>query len=124
MMQRTSPTPKEYVHRNLNRTCWSVLQRGKLQGYRYNMTLRDVEFRVRPGGHNRAVREGRRNVHAFAVGTPSLGIPNKKASLIRYDVKKGSFVTFQGRAVLGAAFARFGPDNFFRAYGVKYALID
>lgn len=109
-----------YVHRNLNRNCWSILQRGKLQGYRKNLTLKDVEFRVRPGGHKRALREGRRNVHAFAVGEVSRGIPRGKPTGVCYNVLRGQFLDMAGRPVFGADFVRFGNGNVLDAYGVSY----
>ena len=112
---------KTYVHLNLNRNCWSVLMRGKLQGYRQNMSLRDVEFRVRPGGHARAVKEGKRNVHAFVVGTPSRGVPAKRPVLVRYDIKSGKFIDPQGKNILRADVARFSDDGKVRAYGAVYA---
>lgn len=57
-----------YVHRNLNRDCWSVLLRGKLERHASSVWLRDATFVVRPGGAARARRERRRNVHAFVKG--------------------------------------------------------
>jgi hypothetical protein len=113
---------KTYVHWNLNRDCWSVLRRGKLQEYRYRLSLRDVEFRVRPGGHRRALREGKRNVHAFAVG--ELGrsaLPKGKTVAIRYDRDKGQFVDNQGRHVTGASIALLFPEGSVRAFQPKYA---
>ena len=112
---------KTYVHRNLNRGCWSTLLRGKLQGYRQNITLRDVEFRVRPAGHRRALREGRRNVHAFGVGFPSRGIPSKKPTLVRYNRERGQFVDHDGRHILGAHVARFSDDGLVRIFDPVYA---
>jgi hypothetical protein len=35
------------------------------------VALSDVSFVVRPGGRNRVLKEKRKNVHAFAVGTLS-----------------------------------------------------
>ena len=112
---------KTYVHRNLNRNCWSVLMRGKLQNHRQNISLRDVEFRVRPGGHARAVKEGRRNVHAFAVGTPSRGMPAKKPVLVRYDIERGKFIDHREKHVLRATVARFSDDGLVRVFNPTYA---
>jgi hypothetical protein len=110
-----------YVHRNLNRSCWSVLKRGKLQGYRHRMTLRDAEFRVRPGGFARMQREGRRNVHAFVVGEPSKGIPTGKHVAVRYDRDKGQFVDNEGTRVVEAAAVMFFPEGSVRAFDPVYA---
>lgn len=119
-MTKIPPVTTVYVHRNLNRGCWSVLLRGKLQGYRHRMTLRDVEFRVRQGGFARMQREAKRNVHAFAVGQPSRGLPRGKSIAVRYDRDYGKFVDNQGRHVTHASFAAFFPEGSVRAFGPKY----
>jgi len=111
--------PKSYVHRNLNRSCWSVLLRGKLQGYRQNVTLREAEFRVRPGGYARYLREATRNVHAFVVGTPCRGIPKGRRVRIRYDLNYGKFVDAHGKAHEGAAAVRMDSQGRVWAYGLK-----
>lgn len=112
-----------YVHRNLNRGCWSVLKQGKLQGHRHRMTLRDAEFRVRPGGFARMQREGVRNVHAFVVGetSTSKGFPKGKHIAVRYDRDKGQFVDNQGRHVAGAGGVMFFPEGSVRAFEPQYA---
>lgn len=110
-----------YVHRNLNRSCWSVLKLGKLQGYRHRMTMRDVEFRVRPGGFARMKETGQRNVHAFVVGEPSKGLPRGKQVAVRYDRTKGQFVDNEGRHVLRADAAMFFPEGSVRAFKPEYA---
>lgn len=110
-----------YVHRNLNRGCWSVLKQGKLQGHRHRMTLRDAEFRVRPGGFARMQREGIRNVHAFVVGDASAGRPSGKHVAVRYDRDKGQFVDNQGRHVTGAGGVMFFPEGSVRAFEPQYA---
>ena len=112
-----------YVHRNLNRGCWSVLERGKLKGYRHRLAMRDVEFRVRPGGHKRAVREERRNVHAFAVGQVSTGIPAGRGTPVRYDIGSGKFVDRKGRHIVGAKRAYFDERGRVSAYRPTYAPI-
>ena len=109
-----------YVHRNLNRKCWSVLDRGKLKGYRHKLTMRDVEFRVRAGGQRRAVREKRRNVHAFAVGRMSTGIPYGKGIKVRYDVRTGRFVDFGGRQILEAKKVYFTDQGQVWAFSPTY----
>ena len=113
--------PTLYVHRNLNRNCWSVLKRGKLQAHRKKLTLRDVEFRVRPGGRARSLREGRRNVHAFAVGTMSNRVPPIKPVLVRYNLKSGKFLDHDGHQIIGAKQVRFGLDGLVCAFSPPYA---
>ena len=111
--------PKFYVHRNLNRTCWSVLLRGKLCGYRREVTLRDVEFRVRPGGYARYLRQATRNVHAFVVGTISRGVPQGKRTRIRYDLDYGKFVDLNGKAYTHARAVRMDKNGQVWGYGLS-----
>lgn len=110
---------KLYVHRNLNRSCWSILDRGKLRGYRNEVTVRDVEFRVRPGGYSRYLREASRNVHAFVVGTISRGIPQGRRTRIRYDLNRGQFVDLKGNAYTHAAAVRMDSNGRVWAYGLR-----
>lgn len=58
------------VYRNLNRKCWSVLEKGdRLLLHADALVLRDCELIVQEGGRQRVLREGKKNVHAFARGT-------------------------------------------------------
>ena len=57
------------VFKNLTYGCYGILQDGKLKASARQVQLTDVEFRVRESGRQRALKEQRRNVHAFAVGT-------------------------------------------------------
>lgn len=109
-----------YVHRNLNRNCWSVLKRGKLQAHRKKLTLRDVEFRVRPGGRARSLREGRRNVHAFAVGSMSNQVPPVKPVVVHYDLRSGRFLDHNDQHIIGAEQVRFGLDGLVCAFKPSY----
>lgn len=60
---------RAYVYWNIHRDIWSISRNGsKVDGYAESLELEDVELRVRGGGHARANREGRKNVHAFAIG--------------------------------------------------------
>lgn len=56
------------VFRNWKRDCWSILQDGVLRASAREVLLADVEFLVRPSGRARMLREGRKNIHAYAVG--------------------------------------------------------
>ncbi len=58
------------VYRNLHRKCWSVQGKdGLVKRHVQAFKLKDVKLVVRKGGWKRAVKEGRRNVHAFCRGT-------------------------------------------------------
>ncbi len=77
-----------YVYRNLNKSCLSVLRSGKVIAHVQDISLDNVEFRVRSGGRDRTLREGRKNVHAFAIGTvsqPRPGHPMTDCERVTYD---------------------------------------
>jgi len=97
---------KVYVHRNLRHSCWSVLERGRLREYRQEITIRDVEFKVRPGGYSRYLRDSSRNVHAFVVGKIGRGVPQGRGTRIRYDLQRGKFVDLKGNTYSQAEAAR------------------
>ena len=57
------------VYYNLNRETFSISYLGKVIMHADYVKLKDVEFRVRPGGKERVRDEERKNVHAFVIGT-------------------------------------------------------
>ncbi len=109
-----------YVHRNLNKKCWSLLRRGKLVRYRQKLLLHDVEFRVRPGGARRAQEEMRRNVHAFAIGDVGRGVIGNV--VVRYNVWEGKFIDGEGRQVFGAEKAYFSDTGQVLAHRPFYSM--
>jgi len=62
---------KVEVYRNLHNGMLSVrdAKTKKVIGHTDRVCLSDVMLKVSEAGRQRAIREGRRNVHAFAVGT-------------------------------------------------------
>jgi hypothetical protein len=56
------------VFKNWKHGCYSIMQRGVIKASAKQVRLSGVEFRVREAGRQRALRENRKNVHAFAVG--------------------------------------------------------
>ena len=56
------------VFKSLTHGCYSIVQDGRLRASAKQVRLGEVEFLVRESGRQRMLREGRRNVHAFAVG--------------------------------------------------------
>jgi hypothetical protein len=48
------------------------MHNGRIVGYAEAVILTDVEFRVRESGRQRVLRERRKNVHAFVVGSCEL----------------------------------------------------
>jgi len=64
---------KAFVYFNLHRKCWSVralegAHKGLIVAYADVAVMDGVEFRVSQKGRDRVIREGRKNVHAGAVG--------------------------------------------------------
>ncbi len=68
------------VYRNLHKHCWSVRaacgsHRGRVIGHAKSVLLRYCTFHISDSGRLRAIREGRKNVHAHVRGR-----------LLRYDL--------------------------------------
>ena len=57
------------VYFNLHRKCYSVQQNGLVVGHATYIALRDVTCKVSEAGRQRVIREQRKNVHAYMVGT-------------------------------------------------------
>ena len=61
------------VYFNLHKKVWSIMTKTpkgwRVTGHAARLVLRDVRFVVSQAGRERTVREGRKNVHAFAIGT-------------------------------------------------------
>jgi hypothetical protein len=65
---------KVRVYYNLHRHCWSLVaiggeNAGRVIAHEDKVILEDVSFVVRPAGRARVLKERKKNVHAFAVGT-------------------------------------------------------
>lgn len=56
------------VYYNLHKHCLSVRHKGKVIKHVAEITLRDAKFVVQEGGRQRALRERKKNVHAFVKG--------------------------------------------------------
>ena len=65
---------KVRMYWNLHKNIWSVqdCRTGRVTNHVNALTLADAKFVVRPAGRAKVLREGKKNVHAFAVGTISL----------------------------------------------------
>ena len=61
---------KVRVYWNLHKKCWSIqdAKSGLVIDHRYDVTLEQAKFVVRKAGQKRVREEGKKNVHAFAVG--------------------------------------------------------
>lgn len=69
---------KVRVYWNLHKKCWSIMdaKTNRVIGHDSIVCLIDVEFVVRQAGNRKVREEGKKNVHAFAVGT--LGSPEDR----------------------------------------------
>jgi len=74
---------KVRVYWNLHRKVWSVqdVKSGRVCDHLQHISLTDAKFVVRKGGQKRVREEGKKNVHAFAVGTGGC----EKGVATRYD---------------------------------------
>ena len=89
---------KVMVHYNLNKHTFSITYKNKLITHADHIKLNDVEFRVRPGGRDRVLKDKRKNVHAFVIGTlleyckyPCESLPNEtNNNIVTYDPYKYS----------------------------------
>ncbi len=93
---------KVRVYWNLHKKCWSVqdTKTGLVIDHKDKVTLEIAKFVVRKGGQKRVRKEGKKNVHAFAVGY----ISNEQDSdnspyywKITYNPYKDDFFKMAGR---------------------------
>ncbi len=56
------------IYWNFKHRCYSIFQGGAVRASARAVHLSDVEFRVREAARQRMVREGRKIVHAYAIG--------------------------------------------------------
>ena len=62
---------KVKVYKNLTKNTWSIqdYKTRKVIGYSDNIRLEDAKFVVSHAGRQRVLREGKKYVHAFVIGT-------------------------------------------------------
>lgn len=81
------------VYYNLHKHCLSVTHKGRVVKHVQSIRLSNVEFKVRQGGRERVIREGRKNVHAFIVGDLTEESMPEHTRLVTYNpYKYASFV--------------------------------
>lgn len=102
---------------------YSVMVKGRVVRRVSSILLRDARFVVREGGRQRALKEGRKNVHAFVVGTPAYAIMgidryDKKGlpAKIRYRPQDGPDFYWDGRPVKTARAVLLNADGISAAY--------
>jgi hypothetical protein len=87
---------KVMVYYNLHKHTFSVTYKGRLISHSDYVKLTDVEFRVRQGGREKVVKEKRKNVHSFVIGTlvdycryPCNNLPSEpNNNIVTYDPYK------------------------------------
>ena len=60
---------KVMVYYNLHKHTFSVTYNGRVITHADYVKLSDVEFRVRQGGREKVLKDKRKNVHSFVIGT-------------------------------------------------------
>ena len=60
---------KVMVYYNLHKETFSVTYKSKVVLHADYVKLGNVEFRVRQGGRDKVLKEKRKNVHSFVIGT-------------------------------------------------------
>lgn len=114
-----------YVYRNLHRDAWSLRVRGRVVAHEECVVLLNAEFKVGEKSRKRAVREKRRNVHAFVVGKYDHADVHPNACRggirVRYNPFKGPhFTDRRGRAVLRALLVAMLGDGRVYAFGPEF----
>jgi hypothetical protein len=93
------------VYRNLRKQMFSVQEkvegRWKVTAHVPEIALVDVNFIIQHGGRQRALREKRRNVHAFVQGTVVQSVENTPVQL-QYNMHMGAFHTRAGQWISAA----------------------
>ncbi len=121
---------KVKVHYHLRAKNFTVQEYIKGVGWRKAMAvddiiLHDVEFKVSEASRQRCIREGRRNVHAYAIGTVFRYGKLQSAHMIgatpiRYNpYVAGSFMAVDfGEPVCGAVSVSFSTTHGVNAWGL------
>tara|TARA_R100001086_G_scaffold115082_1_gene58763 strand:- start:971 stop:1459 length:489 start_codon:yes stop_codon:yes gene_type:complete len=76
------------VYRNLTRDCYSIQQGGIVKAHADSVVLEDVAWTVSQPGRRRVIRDGKKNVHAFAVGYLVPTTTAAYAAPVRYNPYK------------------------------------
>ena len=103
------------VYRNLNRGGFSIKQKNLVVAHAEGFFLKDSIFVISDAGRNRAIKEGVRNVHAYALGLLSQTNLNVVEDCkLRYNPFDLSTPHVNGRPVLGHKFdAYFNEKDMF-----------
>lgn len=93
------------VYRNLTKECYSIMQRSRVVAHATSLCLRNCRMVVMERGRQATLSSGKKNVHAFIVGTIA---PQRPAIIdrITYNPKRTStFVNEQNTPIYSAQYA-------------------
>lgn len=113
------------VYRNLLKKVWSIrsCRTRRVVEHAAKLVVEDVVFRVGAGGRARALREGRRNVHAYVMGRRGKHVPSGEQVRVRYNpFRAGTFTDEEGHPVTKARAVVFAEDGTAYAVGPVFAL--
>ena len=97
------------IYKNLTLGCWSVRHRGIVIEHRDEVWLENCSFVVQPGGRQRCLRSGVRNVHAYVSGIQVRPQNCTGGSQIRYNpFRSGSFVDQAGETIRTSRYCHLG----------------
>lgn len=101
---------RERIYWNSHKKCWSVMGKGGVM-HKSSVYLKDVSLVVRPAGRARAIRERKKNVHAFAVGSPCR---KRQVNLERVSYnpyRAPTFTKANAKPVVSAGYAELRKDG-------------
>lgn len=100
------------VYRNRTRRVWSVRDHGRVSGHAPALALADATFRVSESGRLRALRTGRREVHAVVSGMLVDAPPPPGAIPVGYRIEEPGFRRRDtGQVILTASRVYFTEDG-------------
>ncbi len=134
---------KVKVYWNVTKKLWSIMpsagpHKNRVVGWAESVRLHNIDFKVGDGGRKRVIREGRKNVHAFAEGeligvagvewkdkphalTLSLLKPTGNgAAMVTYDPYKNDTFVSEGREVRWASWAVFDKGKVYARWVEPY----
>ena len=106
-----NPDKPVWVHRNVTRGDWSVLQDGLVVGHMPHLSLKDAKFIVRQGGYRQFVKTGRKNVHAFVRGMMVPYVWTGTETHIKYDPRLEPQFIAEDEPVTHAALVTFNETG-------------
>lgn len=99
------------VYRNLTRRAWSVRAGGRVVGHVPAIALRGVVLRASEASRLRCLRDGARDVHAWARGVPFTDSRPPEAVRFRYRLSEPGFRLADGRLLTAAEACWFEADG-------------